>query len=396
MPWGISLRRLLVVCLAAAIPTLPRPAVAQTMTDVLSFLLINRSIATDDFVRDTAAAASTRDAISTFLLSELGTLPVSSSSSGFTYRVEPSLGTTLRSSDSFGPFFTERSLTAGARQIAIGLGFRQARYNTIDGRNLRDGTLVATASQLVNEAEPFDTETLTLDLHTSTMTFHANVGVTDRLDVGAALPFIRLHLDGERVDTYRGRRSVQAVATGTSSGLGDVILRTKYNLLRRTGGGIAVAAEGRLPTGDERNLLGSGNTTFAPQAIASIERGRAAVHGTAGYTFGGFSGEANLSAAGTYVATQRLTIVGELAARRVASVGRLRQTAAPHPTLVNVRTLRLSTTDEATTRALMLAGFKWNLASTWLLTVHVLRPLTETGLNGGWTPTIAIDRAFVR
>ncbi len=146
-----------------------RPTFGQTMTDVLSFLLTNRSIATDDFVRDVAAAAATRDAISTFLLTELGTLPVSSSAGGFTYRLEPALGTTLRSSASFGPFFTERSLTVGARQVSLGLGFRHARFVDIDGRNLRDGTLVATASRLQSERDPFDTETLALDLSTDTM-----------------------------------------------------------------------------------------------------------------------------------------------------------------------------------------------------------------------------------
>src|SRR5262245_47954440 len=102
----------------SASPAVTRPASAQTLNDVLSFLLTNRSIQTDDVVRDQAAAAATRDAISRFVVNELGTLPVSSSSGGFTYRLEPELGTTLRSSNSFGPFFTERSLTAGAHQIS--------------------------------------------------------------------------------------------------------------------------------------------------------------------------------------------------------------------------------------------------------------------------------------
>src|SRR5262245_43687552 len=85
----------------------------QSISDVLSFLVTNRSIATDDFVRDDAAADATRDAIAGFLQLELATLPISSSAGGFTYRLNPDLGTVMRSSDSFGPFFTERSLTAG-------------------------------------------------------------------------------------------------------------------------------------------------------------------------------------------------------------------------------------------------------------------------------------------
>lgn len=381
---------------ALIVIAMPRQAAAQTLTEVLSFLLTNRSIPTDDFVRDEAAAAATGDAISTFLLTELGTLPVSSSSGGFTYRLEPSLGTTLRSSDSFGPFFTERSLTAGARQFSVGVSYQAARYDEIDGRGLRDGSLVATASKLRTEATPFDVETLTLRLRTDTMTVQTNIGVTDRFDVGAALPLIRLQLDGQRIDNYRGRESVQAAASGTSSGPGDLILRAKYNVLRSGASGIALGLESHLPTGDEENLLGTGKATISPRGIASLETARVGVHGTGGFTFGGFSNALDISGAGTFVVTPRLTIIGELSARHFAAIGRLVETSAPHPTLANVETVRLGTADEATTRMIVLTGFKWNVASTWLLNVNLIRPLTDTGLNAGWTPTITFDRSFGR
>jgi hypothetical protein len=378
----------------AAMTVAPRAASAQTLRDVLSFLMTNRSVQTDDFVRDQAAAVATSQAISSFLVAELGSLPVSSSSGGFTYRLEPTLGTTLRSSDSFGPFFTERSLTAGAHQISIGLSYQQARYSDIDGRSLGSGTLVATASKLQSETQPFDVETLTLHLSTDTVTVQTNIGITDRFDVAAALPLIRVELDGQRVDTYRGQRAIQAVASGTSSGPGDLILRAKYNLLRQGASGFAVGAEARLPTGDDRNLLGSGKATLAPRAIASYEGARAGIHGTAAYTFGGFSDEIDIAGAGTVAATSRVTLVGELAGRHLSSVGRLIDVTAPNPTLANVQTIRLSTADQATTRIVMLAGVKWNVGSTWLLNVNVTRPLTEAGLDAGWTPGITFDRSF--
>src|SRR5215471_18326414 len=101
-----------VICLAW-----PSPAAAQqSIAQVLTFLLTNRSISTDDFTRDAQAAAATGDAISQFLVTELGTLPISSSGSGFTYRFNPTLGIVERSSDSFGPFFVQRSLTTGKHQ----------------------------------------------------------------------------------------------------------------------------------------------------------------------------------------------------------------------------------------------------------------------------------------
>jgi hypothetical protein len=177
-------------------------------------------------------------------------------------------------------------------------------------------------------------------------------------------------------------------------GPGDLILRTKYNVVRRGASGLALGAEARLPTGDEQNLLGSGNTTITPRAIASYEGSRAALHGTAGYTFGGFSDELNMTGAGTFVAAPRLTLLGEFIGRRLSSEERLVETTTAHPTLAGVQTVRLSTTAEPTTRVMMVAGFKWNVGSAWLLNASVSRPLTDAGLTSGWTPTVSFDRSF--
>src|SRR4029453_1089838 len=81
----------------------------QTITDVLSFLMTNRSIPTDDFVRDEQAALATSNTIANLFVLDLASLP-SSSAAGFTYRLDPALGTVIRSSESFGPLFTQRSL----------------------------------------------------------------------------------------------------------------------------------------------------------------------------------------------------------------------------------------------------------------------------------------------
>ena len=54
---------------------IPTPATAQTVSEVLSFLLTNRAVQTDDFQRDAAAAAATRDTVTTMLGAELATLP---------------------------------------------------------------------------------------------------------------------------------------------------------------------------------------------------------------------------------------------------------------------------------------------------------------------------------
>ena len=365
----------------------------QSISDVLSFLVTNRSIPTDDFVRDEQAAIATRDTISKLLVLELATLP-SSSGGGFTYRLDPALGTVIRASDSFGPLFTERSLLAGRGRASFGMSFSSVIYDNIDGRNLRDGTLVSTASVFRGETTPFDIETVSLRFRTDTVTLNGTVGVTDRFDISAGIPFIRLNLEGERVDTYRGRQLIQATGSASAAGLGDVVLRARYNVYRSGASGMAVGGEVRLPTGSEEDLLGAGSTSFTPRFIGSYEQDRVGIHGEVGYTFRGVSEALTYAGAVTAVAAPRVTLVGELLGRRLRAVGRLVETTLPHPRLAGVDTVRLTSSDETADRLLVVAGFKWNIASTWLLTANVLRPLTDVGLNARWVPSVTFDYWF--
>jgi hypothetical protein len=365
----------------------------QSISDVLSFLVTNRTIPTDDFVRDEQAAIATRDTISKLLVLELATLP-SSSGGGFTYRLDPALGTVIRSSDSFGPLFTERSLVAGQGRASFGLSYRSTSFDNIDGRSLRDGTLISTASVFRGDTQPFDIETVSLRIRTDTMTLNGSVGVTDRFDVSAGIPFIRLTLQGERVDTYRGQQLLQATGSASAAGLGDVVLRARYNVLRLGASGLAVGGEARLPTGREEDLLGAGRASFTPRFVGSYEHERVGVHGEVGYTFRGVSEALSYAGAVTVVAAPRLTLVGELLGRRLKGVGRLAETTLPHPRLAGIDTIRLTSSSETADRLVAVAGFKWNVATTWLLTANVLRPLTDVGLNAEWVPSVTFDYWF--
>jgi hypothetical protein len=384
------------VCCAICLAWPTAAAAQQSVKQVISFLLTNRSVSTDDFVRDEQAAASTRDAISQFLVTELGTLPINSSASGFAYRFNPTLGTTERSSDSFGPFLVQRALTTGRHQFTFGMSYQQAKFDRIDGRSLGDGRLVATASELDGESQPFDVETITLLLDTNTTTFSAHWGWTDRLETSAALPLVRLSLSGQRVDTYRGRAATQATVAAAASGPGDLVVRTKYSLIGSGATGLALGGDVQFPTGDEENLLGTGEATIAPRVMYSFERTRFAVHGDAAYVFFGASGELDYGAAATVVGSQRFTVVGELAGRRLASSGSLTDVREPHPTLPSVDTIRLTSVDQPTQRLIAVLGVKWNVAATFLVSASVMRPLTSAGLHTGWVPTLTVEYSVGR
>jgi hypothetical protein len=384
--------RALVVVSAA----LPSSAGAQpTITGALSFLLTNRSIPTGDFARDEDAARATRDTISTFLRSELTTLPVTSSASGFTYRMDPALGgVPVRSTTTFGSFLTERSLTAGRLQVSLAASYQSATFDRIDGRNLRDGTLRATASRLTSDQVPFDVETVTMRIHTDTVTVAANLGITDRLEVGAAVPIQRLTLAGERVDTYRGTPLLQAAVSATASGAGDLVLRTKLNVFRGSAAGIAIGGEARLPTGSAANLFGAGRTTVKPRVMWSMEGDHVAVDTNVGYMLGGISDELDYSAGVTSAGTHKITLVGELAGRRLNSAGRLIDVITRHPVLAGVETVRLSAVEQPTNRVVAIAGVKWNAAATWLVTANLSRSLTNAGLTARWVSTVGAEYAF--
>jgi hypothetical protein len=382
----------LCVCLAS-IGQVRSAEAQQSISDVLSFLVTNRSIPTDDFVRDEEAAIATRDTISKLLVHELAALP-SSSAGGFTYRLDPEIGTVIRASDSFGPHFTERSLTSGRGQASVGVSYRSTTFDTIDGRNLRDGTLVSTASILRGDAAPFDIETVSLRIRTDSMTLTGSYGVSDRFDISAGIPFIRLTLQGERVDTYRGRPLLQAAGAGSASGLGDVVLRAKYNVFRAGASGVAVSGEARLPTGDEENLLGAGQASYTPRVIGSYEGDRMGLHGEFGYPLNDVNEMFDYAGAVTAVAAPRVTIVGEVLGRRLEGLGRLVESTLPHPRLAGVDTIRLTGSGGTTDHLVLVGGVKWNMASTWLMSANVLRSLTTVGLNDKWIPSVTFDYWF--
>jgi hypothetical protein len=370
----------------------------ESLTDVLSFLLTNRAVQTGDFERDAAAARDTRDTMTRSLLTELSTLPVSSPSPGFVYRLNRDLGTLERASDSFGPFFAERGVTAGAGQVSVGFTARFAKYTHLDGQDLRDGTFVTSGNWFRDEAAPFDIEQLTLDLETRTFTSFANVGITDRLDVGVALPLVSVSLSGSRVNTYRGRAQEQARADAAATGIGDMAVRAKYRIVdARSAAGVAALFEVRLPTGDADNLLGSGEASARALGIASFEVGHGvAIDLNAGGTWGGLASELQYRSAVSVSAAPRVTLVGELLGRRLDGVGEIRTARAPHPTFSGADTIRLIAVGDSTHNATALGGIKWNVASTWLISGSVSRQLGDRGLRSGTAVQIGLDFAWLR
>ena len=246
-----------------ALTLTPWTAGAQsTVTDIVNFLVTNQTIPTEDAGSDRAAAEAARDTITRALIVNLTSVPIATSSSGFLYRLNPELGTVERATETFGGFFVERAFSPGHGRASFGMSASTTSFDKLDGQPLRDGTMVTTGSRFPDEAAPFETESLTLRVSSSTMTAYASVGITDRFEIAGALPFVRLSIEGQRISVYRGETFLQASGSATASGVADAAVRAKYTVVNARDGGAAIAAEVRLPTGDEANLLGAGSVGF--------------------------------------------------------------------------------------------------------------------------------------
>jgi hypothetical protein len=383
---------------------LSAPAAAQssnagsglTAQEIVRFLVTNQGVQTASFDRDREAAVATSDTLTRALLSSLATLPVSTSSSGFRYRLNPTLGTVERVSETFGPFFVERAVTAGAGQASFGATVQIASFRSLDGHRLRTGELVTTSNQFVDEAAPFDVETLALAISATTATIFGSVGLNERVDVGVAVPLVRLDISGSRTNTYRGQSTLQARAQSRSVGLADVAVRTKVRLTPDGPSAVAAAAEVRLPTGRETDLLGAGDASVRMIGLASTESGVASLHGNFAVGLGGIGREVSYGGAVAFAASRRLTVVGEAMARRISGLPTVTFAGAGHPRIAGVTTTRMLPEPGNQLSAFVVGGVKWNVADVWLVHANVLMPLTDSGLTARVVPAFAIDYSFTR
>jgi Putative MetA-pathway of phenol degradation len=252
------------------------------------------------------------------------------------------------------------------------------------------------ASRPVGSAQPNDVDTLALELGTRTVTAFGTVGVTDRFDLGVAVPVVSVDVEGRRVNTFRGVSSLQALGSAHATGLGDVALRARYAVAGDAQRGLAAGLDVRLPTGREEDLLGAGRASARMFGIGSFEHGAIATHLNAGYTVGGVSREIGYNAAVTYAAMPRVTVVGELIGRRLSNLHRMRDVYAPHATVAGVETMRWLPDGDGVNQLLASSGMKINVGGSYLLTANVLFRLADLGLAARVVPSITLDYTFSR
>ncbi len=377
---------------------------------------------------------------------QIANYPVNSSAGGFAYELDPDLGVFIRPTQSFGSVYTERPLTLGKGRYNVGLSVTEFSFDDIDGLQLEEGDI-----QLVFNHEDTNGDGSNLEPHlegdlvssqlylrikSRVTALVASYGVSDRFDLGMAMPFVDVDLQltavnhVERVST--GNRDIHTFNNGTdtdvdrrfgsASGVGDVSLRGKYQFLRNSGNYLAGAAQVKLPTGDVSNLLGTGETQVSLWLLAS-HIGQT-VNPTLNLGYIGSSGdlpnEFRYTGGLSWAVDPKLTLSADLLGRTLFDVQTVQMTSSvftyipvdadpgsPGTTpahdpgdhdpdsIEEIELDQLSLSEESTVSSLQGSiGFKLNVASTVLVTVNGLFPINKTGLNDDFTALLGIDYSF--
>jgi hypothetical protein len=358
--------------------------------------------------------------------SQLNSLPLGSSSGGFTYSFDSSQGTFTRSTESFGPAFAERAQTLGRGRVNIGASYQHSQYTKLDGRSLDNGdiTFVLPPGTITNPDFGNVIEAA-IDLHltSDTTVFFASAGLADRVDIGVAVPFQRVSMDLTSHATIRdfslqtvsppskvfasGLKTQDFVSSGEASGIGDIVVRGKVKLTPPDGGQqYAVSVDLRLPTGDEANMLGTGGTETQLLFISSYS-GRFDPHFNVGYTFGDgthTSDQFNYVAGLEVGVTPRLTVMGDLVGRSfrdtlllAPSVVEIVSPGDPAAGLPPVTSAAFATveTQSGTLRSILgTVGLKFNPTRSMLISAHLIATLSEAGLSRKLTPVLGFDYSF--
>jgi hypothetical protein len=337
------------------------------------------------------------DQLNQAISSNLGIVSLNSTASGFTLDIER--GVPVRSTENLGPLLAERAPTLGARKLNLGLFYTRADFKRLAGTDLDDLTLVF-AHEDVNgdgtlgvpefELDQIHAD-LDVDLSQDIVALFATYGITNSWDVSAVVPIVHTRLRVRSVARIVRNSSVSRFvhnfgsegdqpvdsAGGDATGIGDILLRTKYHFFRSQSAwpDLAVAGQVKLPTGDEDDLLGTGETNFLGLLVASRTYGRFTPHVNAGYEATTGSSEENL-------------------VRYVVGVD-----AAVHPRLTLAVDVLGRWAPERSGNGANIVDFatsvKWNVWRSLLLDAAVQVPINkDEGLRADFIWTVGVEYTF--
>jgi hypothetical protein len=367
------------------------------------------------------------------LASQLTSLPLPSPASGFTYRFDASTGTFVRSTQSFGPILTDRAETIGSGRFSFGYNFQHFSFDRLEGIDLSRVPSVFTHDGYERGGGRADVVATSsaIDASVSQWTGALTYGVTDRLDVSLAVPVVHTSLsvlsaatihrvgtgpalnvhffrDPDATDQLGSERTFES--GGSASGLGDLIVRVKGAVMREANRGLAAGVDLRMPTGDERNLLGSGAAGVRPFLAYSASYQRLSPHVNLAYQWNGRSVLAGDPATGAKAdvpdqfqyavgtdlgVTEKFSLTADWIARRALDSPRVRLASTAISGPYGTEQLNDIAFDRGSFWASSAAlGFKTNVAGRLLVDFNLRFTVGDNGLTDRVTPLIGLEYTF--
>jgi hypothetical protein len=239
-----------------------------------------------------SASLATLGLVVQMLSSNAVEVPAISTAPGLTYRYDPENQLFERSSVSLGPVFVERAHTLGRGKFDLGFSYLLADFEEWKGIELDQLAFALQSnpnSSLGNATATVRFDRFTLRSHFAF--FFATYGITDQWDANVLVPVIFTSLKARarvRLDNPAGEiQGAEQLFAGSDdkTGIGDLLLRTKYHLFRSELVSVAVGSSLRIPTGNEENFQGTGDTIIEPFVALSRESGRFHLHLNGGTAF---------------------------------------------------------------------------------------------------------------
>lgn len=220
-------------------------------------------------------------------------LPLATPASGFVFTFDKSLGVYTATGQSFGPILSERAETIGRHKLYVAFTYQHFGFSEIDGTNMKDLPIVFTFFNPANGDTVYTATHDRVDAKVEQYAIFASFGLTSRINVAVAVPFERVSMGVSSTGTEfstisTATASFKEFVPGSASGIGDVIFSAKGTVLKKQRLRVALGTELRVPSGDERNFLGSGAVGVKPY-VAVSRTGKIAPHLDLGYQWNGSS-----------------------------------------------------------------------------------------------------------
>ncbi len=379
-----------------------------------------------------AASNAVINSLNTFIGTSISSFPLSSSTAGVTF--DFSTGKPVPTSTSFGPIFSERAQTLGRGRINMGFNFTYINFNKIRGVSTQDLRFTFTHEDvgepgMGDSANEFDTMDffMNMDIIASVFAMYFTYGITDRFDIGVAIPFINVNIksqplaeinsftwvSNDSANHFFGGTQTEPVLTkiptpinDDATGIGDIALRAKYNFVRDKTIDFGAMLEYRLSTGDADNFLGSGFSSLRAVVIGSKILGNFAPHLNLAYLkkFTDLDRDKFEFIIGydQKIADWFTLVIDVLG--RIDLGDPVESQQFPENVNINwtvgstdyVKSVSLTNIPNYSSDNIIDAafGFKINLKESLLIIANVFVPLNDDGLRAGVVPTIGIEFSF--